>query len=30
MQLDTVLRDIGLEKYISEDESVAGVIKEGQ
>ena len=30
MQLDTVLRDIGLAKYISEDESVAGVIKEGQ
>ena len=30
MQLDTVLRDIGLVKYISEDERVPGVVKEGQ
>ena len=30
MQLDTVLLDIGLVKYISEDERVPGVVKEGQ
>ena len=30
MQLDTVLLDIGLVKYISEDERVPGVVTEGQ